>query len=153
MGMFTNALMLYLCLAIALSCAAPTVVFGDGGNSPAQKTFLSWFNNGNSIYDGSGTNGEGLSISSTKLSRDLGNATSDFSKPKDIGSNLRMTFIDPIFQIMSWIGLIFIVLGTPIALLSGGLVGAPPILVVILGIPLVFMMLIGIIAFFRSGQI
>jgi hypothetical protein len=146
MAFLIKALMLYLVLAIAVSCAAPQFIFTNV-NSPAEKTFLSWFNlhyDGTNIVMGNST----LASSTDSASK----AFTDASSPSSAGSLLG--WIDPIFQVFSWIPLIFKALFSPIILLaSPAMAGAPPGIMFILGIPLVFMTIIGLIGFIRSGQL
>jgi hypothetical protein len=145
MGFFAKGLMLYLVLAIAVTCAAPQFVFTGG--SPAESTLLSWFN---LHYDGTS-----VTMTNTTLSSQTNTAAEGFTQtttPATAGSLLG--WIDPIFQVFSWIPLIFKALFSPIILLSSGaMAGAPPGIMLILGIPLVFMMIIGLFGFLRSGQL
>ncbi len=141
MGYFAKILLIYLGLAIAISIAAPTMVFN--GSSPADTTLLSWFDmsydstTGNYSYDPSGQ----LAI----------NETGAFGTS---GANPTSGWIDTLSQVFDWVKLVFKTLGSPITLMTtGAMVDAPAGLVFIIGIPLVFMLVIGLIGFIRSGQL
>jgi hypothetical protein len=136
-------------IAIAMCFAAPQYVFT--GNSSAENTVLGWFNVG---YTPGSTDISGISISnSTGFSSSASNATSSFtSATNPAGGSGILGFIDPIFQIFSWVKLFFVVIFSPIILLTGpAMAGAPAGLVLLITLPLVFMTILGLIIWIRSG--
>lgn len=153
MGFFQRGLLIYLCLAIAICFAAPSVVFNSG--SAADNTVLSWFN---LAYNPANCVGQVdqsncITMTSSVVSDNVGNTTGSFTtitSPSSSGSLIG--FIDPVFQVFSWIPLVFKVLFSPIILLSSSaMAGAPPQIMLMFGIPLVFMTIIGLIIWIRSG--
>ena len=149
MAFLQRGLLIYLAIAVAMCFAAPQYIFT--GDSSAESTVLGWFNIG---YTPGSTDITGVSINNnTAFSGSASNATSTFtSATNPAGGSGILGFIDPIFQIFSWIKLFFVVIFSPIILLTGpAMAGAPAGLVFLIVIPLVFMTLVGLIIWIRSG--
>jgi hypothetical protein len=143
MGFLQRGLLIYMCLAIAMTFAAPQEVFSGG--SPAENTVLSWFNI--NYDDGTGVVSMGDSTTSSNVD------TSGLTDPTSPGSSGSILgFLDPLYQVWSYVKLIFKVLFSPIIILTGpSMTGAPLPIVLILGVPLVFLTILGLIFWIRSG--
>jgi len=148
MGFIERGLLLYLVMAIACVFIAPTIIFN--GSSPADSTVLSWFN---IEY----TNNEAR-ITSATLSSDANNATNNLAGAQTSATSglTLLSIFDPIGQFVSgavsWFKLFFKVLFSPIVLLSSPeFSGMHPAVMFIFGIIPVFLVIIGIIVFIRSG--
>jgi hypothetical protein len=126
----------------------PSVLFD--GNTPAENSVLSWFNlEYNPVTDK-------VTLASTTTSTAIDGATGSFETPTSpSGSGSILGFIDPVYQVFSWIPLIFKVLFSPIILVTSpafaGDATLSSALLFIIGIPLTFMMIVGLIVWIRSG--
>jgi len=132
-GFLQRGLLLYLFLAIAVSFAAPDVIFANG--SPAGNNVLSWFDLSYNDVTGDVT-------ASPQFATDtqVQNATSGLETPSAISqSGGILGWLDPLFQVFSWIPLIFKVLFSPILLLTNPLIAMPTSVILIIGIPLVLL--------------
>jgi len=148
MGFLQRGLLIYLCIAIAICMTMPQIIFN--GNTPADNSVLSWFNLN---YD-STTNS--ISIGNTTTSTNIQSGTDRFLSPTSpSGSGSILGFLDPVFQIFTWIPLIFKVMFSPIILLTSAAVTGDAVissaLLLIIGIPAVFLMIVGLITWIRSG--
>ena len=148
MGFLERGLLLYLGIAIALCFAAPQVIFTSG--STADNSVLGWFNMGYNETDGSV-----YSItSSNSFSTTANSSSTSFTSGNTPEAGGLLGFLDPVFQVFGWIGLIFKVLFSPVVLLTGdAMAGAPTMLFLIIAIPIVFMTLFGLIAWIRGGVV
>lgn len=149
MGFLQRGLLIYLCIAIAVCMTMPSVLFN--GNTPAENSVLSWFN---LVYD---PVTDTVTMGNTTASTNIASGTAGFETPSSPSSSGSLIgFIDPVFQVFSWVKLIFKVIFSPLILLtSPALVGGSPILanalMFIIGIPLVFLTIVGLIIWIRSG--
>jgi hypothetical protein len=148
MGFLQRGMLIYLGIAIAICMTMPSVIFSGG--SPAENSVLSWFNLN---YD-STTNT--VSMQNTTTSTQISSGTDRFLSPTSPSSSGSLLgFVDPVYQVFSWIPLFFKVLFSPIILLmSPATTGAPVLassLLFIIGIPATFLMIIGLIIWIRSG--
>lgn len=146
-GFLQRGLLLYLFVAIAVSMAVPDVIFGNG--SPAGNSVMSWFD-----IDSSYTGTTPIITNQSDYFGDVGNATNSLntlSSPSSSGGILG--WIDPLYQIFSWIPLMFRVLFSPVILLTDARVAMPGIVILIFAIPLVLMFILGLIGWIRSGII
>lgn len=146
MGFFQRGLLIYLCIAIAIAMTMPSAIFN--GNTPADNTVLSWFNlNYNS------TSGN-ITMQNTTAASGL--PTGSFQTPTSPASSSSIIgFIDPIYQVFSWVGTVFKVLFSPIILLTSPAVAGDSTiasgLLFIIGIPAVLLMIVGLLVWIRSG--
>lgn len=144
-GFLQRGLLLYFFVAVAVSMAVPDVVFDTG--TPAGSTVMSWFDI-DSSYTGTGA----VVTNQSDYFGEVGNATSSLStlsSPSQSGGILG--WLDPLYQVFSWIPLMFRVLFSPIILLTDSRVAMPGIVILIFAIPLVLMFIIGLISWIRSG--
>ena len=159
MAFLQRGLLIYLFIALAMVFAYPQAIFN--GNTPADNTVLSWFN---LALNTTCTNVPGqtdfsncvyIPNSASQFSNTVGNNTNTFTTPSSPSSSGSIIgFLDPVFQVFSWVGLFFKIIFSPIILLTSGvMVGAPTALILLFGIPLVFLMIIGLITFIRSGWV
>lgn len=151
MGFFQRGLLLYLCLAIAIAFAAPSVIFHNT-NSPADMTLLSWFNVN---YDNSSGSGDiTYNQGSSGLQGDAGvQANASFSASRTQANTLGgfLTFIiDGLWQVWNWITAIFKVLFSPIILLTSPNLNLPTPIIFVFAIPLTFLFIIGLIMWIRG---
>lgn len=148
-GFLQRGILLYLCLAIAISFAAPDVVFDNLQGTPLGNNMLSWFD---LKYDGTNVNFYNTTnpqFSNTGL---VTNATQDIANPTTSSSGGGLLgWIDTLYQVFDWIRLFFDMLFSPILLLTHPLIAMPSSIVLIIGIPLVIMFIVGLIAWIRSG--
>jgi len=159
MAFLQRGLIIYLFIALAMTFAYPQAIFN--GNTPADNTVLSWFNlalNQTCINVPGQTDFSNCVYvpgSITAFSNTVGNNTATFTTPSSPSSSGSLIgFLDPVFQVFSWIGLFFKVIFSPIIMLTSPIMtGAPTALTLLLGIPLVFLMIIGLITFIRSGWV
>lgn len=155
MGFLQRGLLLYLCIALAIAFASPQIIFS--GNSPAQNTVLSWFNlqlNQSCLVTTASTDQSNCIVtSSAQINPYVSNYSSSFTTPSSPASSGSLIgFIDPVFQVFSWVGVFFKTLFSPIILLSSpAMAGAPPAIMLLFGIPIVFMLIVGLIIWIRSG--
>lgn len=150
MSFFQRGLLIYLCIAIAVCMSAPQIIFDSG--TPAENSVLSWFQ---LQYD---SNTNSVTMINSSLSNNVNSGTESFQKTSSpAASGSLLGFIDPIYQVFSWIPLIFKVIFSPIILLTGGsaaVVGNSAIstgLMFVFAIPAVFLMIIALIMWLRSG--
>jgi hypothetical protein len=149
MGFLQRGLLIYLTIAIAVCMTMPSVIF-DNPNNAAERSVLSFFN-----LELNSTTGL-VQTSSTTTSDTIASGTDGFTKPSSPSSSGSLLgFIDPVFQVFEWIGLFFKVLFSPIILLispaAAGSAVLSNALLMIIGIPLVFMMIVGLVIWIRSG--
>jgi len=142
MGYLERGLLLYLLLALAITFAYPQVVF----TGQAGETVLQWFDVSYNSSTDTVSVGSAMSSSAT-------NATADLAIAPDTSGTGFLYLFDPIFQVLSWFLLIFAILFSPIMLLGSGnpgMAGAPTAVVFMIGLPLVLLMVIALIKFFRG---
>lgn len=145
-GFLQRGLLLYLIVAICITFTAPEVIFDSG--SPRDNTVLSWFDM--TYNESSGeviTNNQWGSGSSSEINNSMTQ-----TNPASSGSGSILGFLDPLFQVFSWIGLIFKVIFSPITIMIDPLVSMPSGVVLIIGVPLVLLMIFGLISWIRSGM-
>lgn len=158
MGFLQRGLLIYMCIAIAICMSMPGQLFN--GNTPAENSVLSWFD---LAYD---SNTGQVTMQGSNSSTNIASGTDRLQNPTNPASSGSLIgFIDPVFQVWSWIQLIFKVLFSPVVLLTNSGGTANPIiadhgqinsplqmgLMFIFVIPLVFMTIIGLIIWIRSG--
>ena len=148
-GFLQRGVLLYLMLAIAMCFAAPQVVFTKPDGSPMQGTLLTWFDLDTTDY----SNLHFRNTSNPSFSSSIGdNETGSFTIPSSpSGSGGILGWLDPLFQVFSWIPLFFRVLFSPIILLTDPRVAMPFSVVLLIGIPLVILFIVGLIGWIRSG--
>lgn len=148
-GFLQRGILLYLMLAIAIVFAAPEVVFTNPNGSPAEATLLSWFDlDTTDYYDLHFRNESNPQLSSSTI----GNETNAFITPTSpSGSGGILGWLDPLYQVFSWVTLIFKMLFSPIILLTDPRVAMPFSVVLLIGIPLVILFIVGLISWIRSG--
>lgn len=154
MGFLQRGILIYLAIAIAVAMSMPSAIFNSG--SPADNTVLSWFN----LQYNPGTDTIQMK-NTTNNGLNSGLPTSNFGTPSSPASSGSLIgFIDPVYQVFSWIGTVFKVVGSPLYLLSGGSAAVADTsvnspmqmgLLLIFVIPLTLLMVIGLIIWIRSG--
>jgi hypothetical protein len=143
MGFLQRGLLLYLAIAIAMVFAAPTIVFN--GDNPKDATFLSWFNihmdaNNSPVLSTNNTLGQGTNGAGSGLVD---------AKPPSSGLSI-FGFIDPIWQVWEWMGVIFKALFSPVVVLTSPSLALPTPILFVFVIPLTFMFIIGLIMWIRG---
>jgi hypothetical protein len=141
MGFFQRGLLLYLCLAIAMAFAAPQVVFN--GDSPAENNLLSWFNVERNVTDNT------LSISDN--SSFGGAVDTDAEESFTATKSPLLGALDTLWQVFSWVGVIFKVIFSPIIVLTAPELNMPTAVIFVFAIPLTFLFIVGLIGWIRSG--
>lgn len=148
-GFLQRGVLLYLMLAIAIVFAAPQVVFTNPSGSPAQNTLLSWFDLDTSDYSNLHFRNESVPALNPST---IGNETNAFITPTSpSGSGGILGWLDPLYQVFSWVTLLFKMLFSPILLLTDPRIAMPFSVVLLIGIPLVLLFIIGLIGWIRSG--
>lgn len=149
MGFFEKGILLYLLLAVAISLWQPSIIF-DTSTAQAN-TPLSWFNiqlntTTNQVYydtqDGYNVTGD--------VQTGLNEALRVDRIPQ--GTNF-LTFLDPIFKVLSFLAVILKILFAPIIIFTKPqFTGLPVSFMLIFVIPLVALMLISILKWIRNGE-
>jgi hypothetical protein len=145
MGLFNNIFLLYLCVTIACLFYQPSLVM-DGG---ASSTFLGWFN-----IDYNMTTNEPNIVNNTFSSGVQSESDRLLSEGRSISGDITgvggffLSLIDPVWQVVKFLGLIFSVLFAPLIILST--LSAPAIITFGLGIPFTFLGILSLIMIIRG---
>ena len=146
-GFLQRGILLYLFVAIAVSMAVPQVIFDNG--SPAGNSVMSWFDL-DSTYTGTTPIVTNTSdYFGNAVTSDAQSSLSSQTSPSQSGGILG--WLDPLFQVFSWVPMMFRVIFSPIILLTDSRVAMPGIVVLIFAIPLVLLFILGLIGWIRSG--
>ena len=148
-GFLQRGILLYLFVAIAVSMAVPQVIFDNG--SPAGNSVMSWFDLDSSYTGTTPIVTNTSDYFGTGVTSDAQSSLSSQTSPSQSGGILG--WLDPLFQVFSWVPMIFRVIFSPIILLTDSRVAMPGIVILIFAIPLVLLFIIGLIAWIRSGII
>jgi ABC-type uncharacterized transport system fused permease/ATPase subunit len=154
MGLFSNIFLLYLCIAIACIFYNPSLVIGESLST------ISWLN-----IDINHTTNEPYFVSTSTYNddatKDTPSNTSVFNRMLSDGrdvsgdiisgvGNFFMSVIDPIWQVIKFVGLLFKILFAPIIILTSAELGIPIFIAFAIGIPINFLGLLSLIMLIRG---
>jgi len=149
MGFFEKGILIYLLIAVAVSFWQPTIIFN--GENPYENNLLSWFNvkintTTNEIYYDTT---EGY-----EASTEVDQATDEALRidPIPSGTNF-LTFLDPIFKVIAFAGIIVKFIFSPIIILTKPqFTGMPVSIILMFAIPLVTLFLVSVFKWIRNGE-
>ena len=147
MGFLEKGLIIYLCLAIACVFWQPSIIFegSEQGNSVLSFIGINSYNQ---------TTNEPIIDPVGSTSNDVNNSNSQLSTSRTSETSLGnfQFIVDPIFNAFGWVNLFFKVLFSPWIIFTSPQMGNAPLpIFFIYAVPIIFITLIGIIFFIRSG--
>jgi hypothetical protein len=149
MAFLMRGLLFYLAFAIAIAMWQPQVVFGTNGNVQ-NNNLLSWYD----VHYNSSTGS--MYMASSSLQGGVYNATYGANGIQTVpnkGSQLSLNFLDPVFQIFGFLGLILQLLMSPLSIIAFGVPGIPFGIVLIIGLVPTFLVLLSVVFWIRSGVV
>jgi len=148
MGMLSKGLLLYFCIAIAVSFWQPDLLYGSGGSATNGVNILSPFG----VTYNQSTGQPQIPYDQQSLSNKSETAQMLSQGSEGTGQSFWL-LIDPLHNVMSFISILFNFLFSPIIIFGHLLsMGAPIIAVMVFALPLVFLVFLGVI-YFIGGRV